>query len=238
MKWSLFVVIILVLGSFCMIESNYAEEYSNDGFKLIEAGNYKEAVDFFEAATYRDSKNATAFYGLGLTYFKLGNNETMTVFNLVEKATLAFKKALSLGANDPKIHYNLGLSYLALENKAAAIKEYDILKNLDQEIANQLLSKIDNYIKSHENTGKGFINITPYKYSGRQYFPEYYSTRHSASSDTETATGLHYKTSRSNFVPSGTTTMSPVTRSIVDRSNFVPSGTTTMSPVTRSIVDR
>ena len=37
----------------------------------------------------------------------------------------------------------LGLNYLALKDKVSALKEYAILKNLDPQLANNLLQKIN-----------------------------------------------------------------------------------------------
>ena len=206
--------IILLIACFCKLpafaENKPVEINLDRGFNYIETGDYKNAIEFFENVIFHHSNNSDAYFGLGLSYLKLGNNETMTVINLIEKAVSAFKKALSLKENDPKIHYNLGLSYLVLDNKDAATREYDALIILDKGLADQLFSKIDDYKKRHENTGKELVDVTPYEYSGRRYSPEYDSTERKESIGTHPPTMSHCIKQAESAIsyPSGTTQMS------------------------------
>ncbi|MCK5512060.1 MAG: tetratricopeptide repeat protein [Thermodesulfovibrionia bacterium] len=39
-------------------------------------------------------------------------------------------------------HHNLGIAYLVLNNRDLALKEYEILKDLDPEIAEKLLNQL------------------------------------------------------------------------------------------------
>jgi hypothetical protein len=42
----------------------------------------------------------------------------------------------------PEGHLNLGMTYLKMGNRGAAIEEYKILKDLDPDMANQLFNLI------------------------------------------------------------------------------------------------
>jgi tetratricopeptide (TPR) repeat protein len=145
MKKLLFIIIVLLVVTPVYAEDNNQQELINKGFDFIKSGNYQKAAEAFEIAVKANPNNADAHFGLGISYLKLGDNEVMTNPELVQKAVYFFRKALELGANYPEIRYTLGLSYLALNDKEAAIREYNILKDSDNELANQLLVRIDDY---------------------------------------------------------------------------------------------
>ena len=70
---------------------------------------------------------------------------------MVQDAIYSFKKALNFGARHPEIYYYLGLCYLALKDKELAIQQYDILENLNWDLADQLLDKIVAYERLQED---------------------------------------------------------------------------------------
>jgi Flp pilus assembly protein TadD len=138
-------VIILMVTIPAFAEQNSQQDYINQGFDYINSGNYHKAKEAFEAAIKVNPDNADAYYGLGVSYLRLADNKAAIIPQLVQEAVYFFRKALILGANKPEIHYSLGLSYLALNDKEAAIKEYDILEDLNSDLAYQLLVKITDY---------------------------------------------------------------------------------------------
>jgi tetratricopeptide (TPR) repeat protein len=54
----------------------------------------------------------------------------------------AFKQAIQIKPDYTGAHYNLGISYLILNNKSGALGEYNILKILDPRSANRLFNLI------------------------------------------------------------------------------------------------
>ena len=58
------------------------------------------------------------------------------------EAIEAYKAAIRINPDDAKAHFNLGLSYLIVANKSAALDEYKILKDIDRESANKLFNLI------------------------------------------------------------------------------------------------
>jgi tetratricopeptide (TPR) repeat protein len=143
----IFVIIILLVTTPGFAGQNNQQDYINQGFDHINSSDYHKAREAFEAAIKINPDNADAYFGLGVSYLKLGDNKIATIPQLVQEAVYFFRKALILGANYPEIYYSLGLSYLALNDKEAAIKEYDILEDLNSDLANQLLVKIVDYKK-------------------------------------------------------------------------------------------
>ena len=54
----------------------------------------------------------------------------------------SYKRAIRIDPDFAFAHYNLGVALLQSGDKAAALDEYKILKNLDQQGANQLFNQI------------------------------------------------------------------------------------------------
>jgi len=69
----------------------------------------------------------------GYAFTKLGRHE---------EAIDAFNQAVKVNPDDAEAHYLLGLSYLSLKNTAAATAEYEILKDLDTDLAERLFDRI------------------------------------------------------------------------------------------------
>jgi len=141
----IFVVMLLLLITPAFAGDNNQQEQINRGFDYIKSGNYQKATDTFNTVLLDKYDNADTYFGLGISYLKLGDNEVMTNTVMVEKAISAFRKAQKHGALNNEIHYYLGLCYLAIHHKDVAKTEYSILKDLDSELANQLLVRIDAY---------------------------------------------------------------------------------------------
>jgi tetratricopeptide (TPR) repeat protein len=104
-----------------------------------------KAIKTFESAARNDKTCAEAFKGIGMSYMKLGYSENSTDLGLVENAASAFQKALQLNPNMPDIIYQLGLAYLALDNKPGAEKQQQALVSISKHLADQLAVRISVY---------------------------------------------------------------------------------------------
>ena len=85
-----------------------------EGKRLLDAGNYPEAVASLEKASSLLPKNALAWNYLGLAYHAAQQPE---------QAIRAYRVALSLDHKLAAVRYNLGCLYLEQDNTAAAIEE-------------------------------------------------------------------------------------------------------------------
>jgi tetratricopeptide (TPR) repeat protein len=81
-----------------------------------------------------DPKFLDAWNNLGHAYRKTKN---------YDKALEAYKRALELKPDYANAHEYLGRTYLAMGNKDAAMREYDVLKRLDAKMADELLKAIE-----------------------------------------------------------------------------------------------
>jgi tetratricopeptide (TPR) repeat protein len=77
--------------------------------------------------------SAQAHNDLGLAYGKSGKHW---------EAIKAFKEAILLKPDHAEAHYNLAITYLILKDRKAALVEYNVLKNLDQQMAIRLFDLI------------------------------------------------------------------------------------------------
>jgi len=145
----------------------FSEAYYNLGVAYSESGEYSKAVDAYKEAIERNPYYFNAFVNLGVAYSKLDMygsaiNVYMNAINITpddadvhinlgialgrlgmySQAITALKRATELDTHNAEAHYNLGFAYLMSNDKNSAINEYEILKNLDTELANKLFREI------------------------------------------------------------------------------------------------
>jgi len=78
-------------------------------------------------------KDATKYVERGKAYF---------VNNRYDDAIEAFKQAIRLSPNDPDAHLGLGVVYAIVKDRPSAVKEYDVLRNIDSTKAAKLYNLI------------------------------------------------------------------------------------------------
>jgi Flp pilus assembly protein TadD len=115
------------------IEPDDAMAHYNLGLTYGKLGRYTEAIDAFTQAIRIKPDFAMAHYNLGLAYGKLRR---------YTEAIDANKQAIRIKPDYAEAHYNLGLTYLFIGDKGSALDQYKILKNLDNDLANQLFNRI------------------------------------------------------------------------------------------------
>jgi tetratricopeptide (TPR) repeat protein len=129
------------------VSSSFAQNVNkilNDADKQYQKSEYLNASKLYEEALKRSSKDLAAQYNLGVARFRL---------NDIEGATEAFKKALSLSADESmsaKISYNLGVAFLKSANFQEAIPAFRNSLRLnpeDKECRENLQYAINEYKK-------------------------------------------------------------------------------------------
>ncbi|MCE5340605.1 MAG: tetratricopeptide repeat protein [Planctomycetaceae bacterium] len=117
------------------IKPNYPQAYNNLGISLGKLGRFQEAANAYQQSIRLKPNYADAYCNFGNIYLKIGQFPQAIEF---------YKKALSIQPNYAKAHFVLGTIYLNTGDKNSAMGEYTILQNLNTELANQLLSLINN----------------------------------------------------------------------------------------------
>jgi len=64
------------------------------------------------------------------------------------EAVSAYQQAIRFKPDDARVHYNLAMAHLMINDKDSALKEYRVLKDLDKDLANRLLNIITNELYS------------------------------------------------------------------------------------------
>jgi tetratricopeptide (TPR) repeat protein len=170
MRKLLSLVAVLIIVSTLHAGESRDTEYIDQGIKYFLTGDYEHAVKSFEKAVDLNPKDAAAYTWVGKSYLKLGDSETMTNPEMLGNAVQAFKNAVRLTPDLAEAHLYLGLTHLALHNKEEAVKEYEILMDLDKELANTLLNLLHDYKSPtrYASAGEKTDHLTKVRIVGNQ----------------------------------------------------------------------
>ena len=118
----------------CVKKSPHKERpHNNLGSALWRQGKPDEAMAHFAEAVRLKPDYAEAYNNLGIALWGQGKPD---------EAIVHFTEAVRIKPDYPKAHYNLGNAYLRIGNQRSALKEYEILKTTDPDLANALYQKI------------------------------------------------------------------------------------------------
>lgn len=107
--------------------------YKNLGNAYNGLKRYDEAAIALKKSSEIEPKNASAHFNLGLTLYNAGR---------YSEAIESYKEVIKLRPKLPQAYFNLGLTYFAIQDKTAAMAQYETLKGLDSEMAKQLYDTI------------------------------------------------------------------------------------------------
>jgi tetratricopeptide (TPR) repeat protein len=126
------------------INPDYANAYYNLGNTYLRfLGMHREAV---EVRIKPD--DAEAHYDLGTAYYKLG---------MYREAIEVLKEAIRIKPELVEAHFGLGLAHLELGDRSSALEEYEILKDLDPQKADELFNLIEE--QTVDLTREGYLNL-------------------------------------------------------------------------------
>ena len=115
-----------------------ADPDNTDAYRFLagyymDSGSYEEAIEALRQVVRVEPGDSYAHSMLGDAYWNCGR---------YEEAMAAYKQAMKLHVDNPHVHYQIALAYLKMGDKDSALEEYEILKSLDEELANELLGLI------------------------------------------------------------------------------------------------
>ena len=114
-------------------EPDNAEAYRFLAGYYMNLGAYEKAIKALKEVVRIEPNDSSAHSMLGDAYWNCGH---------YEKAMLSYKRAMKLQVNNPMTHYQMAKAYLKMGDKDSALEEYEILKGLDEKLANELLTYI------------------------------------------------------------------------------------------------
>jgi tetratricopeptide (TPR) repeat protein len=107
------------------------KSYNNLAVAFFNSGKLKEAAEAAKQAILIKPDHPESYYNLGAVYSRM---------NMYAEAADALKQFIRLKPDIPEVHLRLGIIY-SMQDTESALKEYEILKNLDPESA-KLLQQI------------------------------------------------------------------------------------------------
>jgi tetratricopeptide (TPR) repeat protein len=110
-----------------------ARTFFNQGVTYTKQKKWYLAIAAYTQAVRLEPKFAAAWNSLGQSYRKTQQ---------YDKALDACKQAVSLAPGDPNPHKYIARTSLAMGNKEAAMREYEIVRRLDPKKAGELLKAI------------------------------------------------------------------------------------------------
>ena len=133
-----------VLTKAISINPDYTEDYVNLGLAYGNLGRVNEEIDTYKKLLSIKPDHAMAHNNLGYAYEYLGRFEEAIQYY---KKAIEIKPGLTLAHDNlaglAEARYRSGISYFNNGNKDLALKEYEILKTIDENTANQLLKIIN-----------------------------------------------------------------------------------------------
>lgn len=102
--------------------------------EYCKSGKLEEGIVIFKDALKINPNNTSILGCLGEAYYEAGNDKD---------AIIVYKQIVEREPNNAKAHYSLGVSYISVHNLESAREEYDILKNIDEDLAKDLIDNIE-----------------------------------------------------------------------------------------------
>ena len=123
-----------VLKQVVKADSDNADAYRFLAGYYMDSGSYEEAVKALKQVVKIEPNDSYAHSMLGDAYWNCGR---------YEQAMAAYKQAMKLHIDDPHVRYQIALAYFKMGDKNSALEEHEILKSMDEELANELLGFIN-----------------------------------------------------------------------------------------------
>jgi len=116
------------------LKPDYVSAYERLSSRYLRSKRYPEAIETLKQLMALKPGDANVPNNMGEAYLEM---------NLMTDAVASFKQAIQLKPDLGKAYYNLGRSFLAMGNRDAAVQQYNILQNLDQDWAEKLNNLIN-----------------------------------------------------------------------------------------------
>ncbi len=104
-----------------VIDEDYADPHFQLGNLYFRDNKAKKAIDPYKSAVKLDPGNPLYHFALGTALYKEATRKAKSDMRMVDDAKLEFEQALRLGMQLPRLHFNLGTSYILTENYDQAI---------------------------------------------------------------------------------------------------------------------
>jgi len=126
---------IVILKKAIDLNPEFSEAYYNVGISYEQLGKHKDAIEMFKKTIELSPDNANAYYALGYAYYQRRK---------YKQAIDAFENTVRLKPNNAFAFRKLGSAYLKVGEKDKAREQYQVLKQLDTQLSDELFREISN----------------------------------------------------------------------------------------------
>ena len=126
---------IVILKKAIDLNPDFPEAYYNVGISYEQLGKHKDAIEMFKKTIELSPDNANAYYALGYAYYQRRK---------YKEAIDAFENTVRLKPNNAFAFRKLGSAYLKVGEKDKALEQYHVLKQLDNQLSDELYREISN----------------------------------------------------------------------------------------------
>ena len=126
---------IVFLKKAIELNPEFSEAHYNLGIVYERMGKHKDAIKMLKRTIELSPEDANAYYALGYAYYQKRK---------YERAVDAFEDAIRLKPNNAFAFKKLGSTYLKMGKKDKAREQYQVLKTLDNQLAEELYREIIN----------------------------------------------------------------------------------------------
>ena len=117
------------------LNPEFSEAYYNLGICYEQLGDHKDAIEMFKKTIELSPDSANAYYALGYAYYQKRK---------YKQAIDAFENTVRLKPNNAFAFRKLGSAYVKVGKKDKAREQYQVLKQLDNQLAEELFREISN----------------------------------------------------------------------------------------------
>lgn len=103
-------------------ENDNFEIACEKGQKLLDQGNFTEAIEYFKRTIRLNPSSICAHINLGNAYYSVGKNNS---------AIKEWNTAIKFDPSNPKAHFNLGVLFMDSKDFNEAIQQFEYTSNLD-----------------------------------------------------------------------------------------------------------
>ena len=125
------------------VEPDWAWPHIRLAFDYHDLGRYAESIAAWETVIAHQPNVSASYVGLGDVHARAGDHDN---------AILAYQKAVSLDPKNKQARFGLGKAYLETGKKPLASLEYEALRELDEELADELLTLMSEEAGRSEET--------------------------------------------------------------------------------------
>lgn len=126
---------IVILKKAIDLNPDFSEAYYNVGISYEQLGKHKDAIEMFKKTIELTPDDANAYYALGYAYYQKRK---------YKQAIDAFENTVTLKPNNAFAFRKLGSAYLKVGEKDKAREQYQVLKQLDNQLSDELFREISN----------------------------------------------------------------------------------------------